>query len=67
MLTAFHLSLVLGALTGIASAAVVDLHAFLGWKNFSDVHTWDWKIALLRWAQGAVSGALVGAGLGAYL
>lgn len=56
-----------GALSGAVAAAVVDLHAFLTWKKFSDVTGYDWSTAAFRWVQGAVTGALTGAGLGAML
>lgn len=54
-----------GALTGWASAAVVDYHAFATWKSFSDAKAYNWGTAAFRWVQGAVTGAVAGAGLGA--
>jgi hypothetical protein len=53
-----------GALAGAVAAAVVDVHAFLTWKQFHDVIAYDWGTAAFRWLQGAVSGALVGGGYG---
>ncbi len=59
---AFH-----GALTGWASAATVDFVAFKTWKSFDDAKTYNWSVALWRWLQGAVTGAVAGAGLGVFL
>jgi hypothetical protein len=56
-----------GALAGAVAAAVVDVHAFLTWKRFQDVITYDWGTAVFRWLQGAVSGALVGGGYGSMI
>lgn len=53
-----------GAVSGAAAAAVVDLHAFATWKSFNDVAQYDWKTAAFRWFQGAVTGAVTGAGFG---
>lgn len=57
--------LVRGAVAGFVAAAIVDVHAFLRWRSLVDAAAWDWKTALLRWAQGAVSGFLTALGLGA--
>ena len=65
VLTILGNPLVKGALTGFASAAIVDLHAFRTWKQASDVAQYDWGTAALRWAQGVVSGVLVAGGLAA--
>ena len=61
----FHSKVFAGALTGLVSAAGVDLHAFLKWQSFHDAATYAWGIAAWRWCQGAVTGALVGGGFGA--
>ena len=61
-----HNALFRGAIAGVGAAAVVDLHAFLSWKRVQDALTYDWGTAILRWAQGAVTGALAGAGFGAF-
>lgn len=61
-LAAFH-----GALTGWASAAATDYHAFTEWKSLDDAKKYDWGTALWRWVQGAVVGAVGGAGLGVIL
>ncbi len=55
-----------GALTGLIGAAAADYHAFLTWKRIQDAVTYDWGTASLRWAQGAISGAVIGAGLGSF-
>lgn len=52
-----------GAVSGLLAAAVVDFHAFLGWKSFDDTTKYDWKTATFRWFQGAVAGAVAAAGL----
>lgn len=56
-------SIVAGALTGIAAAAVVDVAAFRSWKNADEALRYDWKTAAWRWFQGAVSGAMVALGI----
>jgi len=55
-----------GVVTGLIAAALVDVHAFLAWKRVQDALTYNWNTAILRWAQGAVTGALAGAGLGSF-
>ena len=59
VLAAFH-----GALTGWASAAGTDYHAFTQWKSLDDAKQYNWNTALWRWLQGAVMGAVAGTGLG---
>ena len=54
-----------GALSGLVAAAIVDVHAFLRWRSVQEATAFDWHTAVLRWAQGAVGGALTAAGLGA--
>lgn len=56
-----------GAVTGLITAAGIDLHAFLSWKKVQDAVAYDWGVALWRWFQGAVSGAIVAAGYGAVI
>jgi hypothetical protein len=63
--TFLHVPVVHGALSGLGAAALVDVRVFLSYKKIDDIHTFDWRVAVLRWLQGLVSGALVGAGLGA--
>lgn len=55
------------ALGGALTAASIDYHAFLQWKSVKDATTYNWGMAILRWLQGAVSGAVVAAGLGSFL
>ena len=54
-----------GAIGGFVTAVGVDLHA---WQNdnyaFSWAKTFNWPLAIKRWAYGAFAGALVGLGLG---
>ncbi len=52
-----------GIVSGVLAAAVVDFHAFNGFKSFTDFTEYDWKIAAFRWFQGAVAGAVSGYGL----
>ena len=63
--TLMHNSIFRGALTGAGAAAFVDVRAFLAWKSVHDAVVYNWSTAVLRWAQGAVTGALAGAGFGA--
>jgi hypothetical protein len=53
-----------GAITGALAAAVVDFRAFQQWKNFHEAFEYQWSTALLRWLQGALTGAVAAAGLG---
>lgn len=53
-----------GALTGWASAAHVDVQAFLMWKNVNEAASYGWGVAIWRWFQGAVVGMATGAGFG---
>lgn len=62
-----QIPLVHGALTGWASAAVVDLHAFTSWHSWSDAKKYDWGVATFRWVVGAVTGAAMAVGMGAVL
>jgi hypothetical protein len=59
--------IVLGAASGAGAAALADYHAFQTWKRWQDAITYDWGTATFRWFSGAVTGALMGAGLGAFL
>ena len=54
-----------GAITGLMTAAAVDVHSFLSWKKIDDARTYSWDTAILRWIQGTIYGAIVGAGYGA--
>ena len=53
-----------GALAGLLSAIMVDLHA---WQNdgfaFSWAKNFNWQVAATRWATGAVTGTLAGLGV----
>lgn len=59
-----HTPIVQGLLTGFLSAAAGDYAAFTRWKSFDECASYGWKIALWRWFQGAVIGAVSGAGIG---
>jgi hypothetical protein len=61
-----HSSAFRGAITGLIGAAGADYHAFLTWKHIQDAVTYDWGTAVLRWVQGTVSGAVIGAGFGSF-
>lgn len=56
---------VAGALTGLLAAAVVDVAAFRSWKSVNEALAYEWPIAFWRWGQGAVSGLIAAAGIGA--
>ena len=62
-LAVYHSSVLHSALVGALAAAGVDYHAFLTWKSFGDIKTYQWNIALFRWVQGAVIGALATASI----
>lgn len=55
--------LVRGGLTGLGAAFVVDLAAFLRWNSPDEIKTFAVKLAILRYAQGLVGGALTAAGI----
>lgn len=63
--TILHSAAAHGALSGLVSAALVDFAAFRSWSSFHDAATYQWGTALWRWLQGAVVGAVTGAGYGA--
>lgn len=63
--TFLHYPAVHGALIGWAIAAKADFEAFRTWKSFSDAKHYRWDIAAWNWLQGAVLGAVGGAGLSA--
>jgi hypothetical protein len=61
-----HEPVVRGIISGIAAAAVVDFHAFMSWHEFADVKKYAWGTAAFRWLQGAIMGAITGAGFSAF-
>ena len=58
----WHSPIVRGALAGLLAAAAVDFAAFRVWKSFQDARSYHWSLALWRWVQGAVIGAVSGGG-----
>ena len=56
-----------GAITGLVTAAAVDVHAFRSWQSFHDAAVYSWSTAIFRWCQGAICGAIAAAGLGVVL
>lgn len=58
-------ALVAAAINGAVVAARTDIAAFASWKRFDDAMAYDWGVALWRWFQGAVLGALIALGMGA--
>ena len=58
-----HSSVLHSALIGAVAAAGVDYHAFLTWKSFGDVKSYQWSVASFRWLQGAIIGALTTASI----
>ena len=54
--------LLLGALTGWASAALTDYHAFQQFQSFEDAKTYNWQLAGWRWLKGTVTGVVVATG-----
>jgi len=63
-MTFLSLPLVQGAISGAVAAALIDFAAFRSWKSFNDALSYTWSIALFRWVQGAVVGAVTSLGLG---
>lgn len=55
--------IVMGAVAGVLTAALVDFNAFRAWKTFHDVSTYQWSTAAFRWLQGAIVGAITATGL----
>jgi hypothetical protein len=52
-----------GAVAGFLAALIVDLNA---WKHAIEQglgFEFDWKLALVRWVTGIISGALAGLGI----
>lgn len=58
-----HNPIIAGAISGLLSAAAVDFAAFRKWQSFADAASYSWSVAAWRWLQGAVIGAVSGAGL----
>ena len=52
-----------GALSGLVTAARVDYEAFKAWKDVNELLNYNWGLALWRWFQGAVIGAVTMAGV----
>ena len=52
-----------GALTGLITAAAVDVAAFRSWKSVDEAMHYAWKLAAWRWVQGVVWGVLTAAGM----
>ncbi len=62
-----HYPPVAGALGGALTAAKTDFDAFRKWQSFHDAEVYCWSVAAWRWVQGAIVGAVTGAGLSALL
>jgi hypothetical protein len=56
-------AILIGALSGLLTAAAVDYQTFRAWHTIDEIRTFDWRTALFRWAQGAVTGAITAAGV----
>lgn len=52
-----------GAIAGLIAAAAVDIQAFRSWKSFDEARNYSWPLAAWRWAQGAILGAMMVAGI----
>ena len=55
--------IVAGAVSGALSAAAGDYGAFRSWKSVQEAMAYNWGLALWRWFQGAVVGAVGALGL----
>ena len=53
------------AITGLITAAYVDVAAFRKWTSWEDAIHYSWGLASWRWFQGAALGALAGLGFAA--
>lgn len=62
-----HSPIVHGAVIGWATAAQTDYHAFVQFKKWGDLRAYDWSTATFRWFGGMLTGAVMGAGFGAWL
>lgn len=51
-----------GALGGFLSATSIDLDAFIKARTKDPKLKFDWVLAVSRWIQGAIAGALPGIG-----
>ncbi len=64
-MSAFGKQLLAGVVSGVVSAAVVDIHAFQVSKTpLLDLKKFSWKTAVTRWAMGGVAGGMASLGLG---
>lgn len=52
-----------GAIAGAVAASAIDIQAFRSFKSATDLKTYSWSLALFRWVQGAVFGALTALGI----
>jgi hypothetical protein len=66
-LIVLHSPIFHGALVGWATAAHVDYSAFTAATSWTGLVTYDWGTASFRWVKGAIGGAIMGAGFGAWL
>lgn len=55
----------LGALSGVLTAAKIDIDAFVKAREKDHAASFDFVLAFTRWVQGAIIGALPGLGIGA--
>jgi hypothetical protein len=56
--------IVVGAIGGAVGAARADFKSFKAFQSIDEFLAYDWKIAAFRVVQGAIIGAVMGAGLG---
>lgn len=54
-----------GAISGALAALAVDYRAYAAWKTAHDGTAYDWTVAFTRVLQGALTGAVAAAGVGA--
>lgn len=64
LLTIWHSPAAKGALAGFLASSYTDFLAFRSWKSFDDAKQYQWGLAIWRWIQGTVIGALSAAGYG---
>lgn len=63
----FHSPVGQGAFIGWLGAAAVDWRNFRAWKSFDDARSYSWGVAVWRWVQGAIVGAVGASSVVAFL
>ena len=59
----FLKGVLVGAASGLVPAIIVDIHSYKNALEKDPSEKFNWKLAIVRWIYGALSGAATGAGL----